>query len=99
MLLEWVPIAMPQKAIKPELKASFGIILKIADKKHSYGLHSVTCKCCGDAGHVQLCCKRTTDFPALTRSKPRESSAVLPVTNVHSEPVNPLESNIPKMGT
>ena len=30
MLLEWVPIAMPKKAIKQELKASFGIILKIA---------------------------------------------------------------------
>ena len=49
----------------------------------------ITCKYCGEAGHVHSeCHKRAIDFPALIRSKPRESSTVLLETNVHSEPVN-----------
>ena len=49
----------------------------------------ITCKYCGEAGHVHSeCYKRAIDFPALIRSKPRESSTVLLETNVHSEPVN-----------
>ena len=39
----------------------------------------ITCKYCGDAGHVQSeCHMRATDFPALTRSKPRESGTAVP---------------------
>ena len=49
----------------------------------------ITCKYFGEAGHVQSeCHKRATDFPASPSSKPRESSTVLPETNIHSEPVN-----------
>ena len=33
------------------------------------------------------CHKRVTGSPALTRSKPRESSTAVPETNGHSEPV------------
>ena len=45
----------------------------------------ITCKYCGEAGHVQSeCHKRAINFPALTRSKSCESSTVLPETNVHS---------------
>ena len=116
---------MPNEAIKQELQANFGTVLKITGKKHYDGLRSsikivtmkksdlqsnpipsyiqvsgcdiyatyqgqvITCKYCGKAGHVQLeCHKRATDFSAITRSKPLESSTVLPETNVHSEPVN-----------
>ena len=125
ILLGWVPIRMPNEAIKQELEANFGALLKITDKKHSDGLRSgmrivtmkkfdlqnnpilsyihvsgceiyvtyqgqvITCKCCGEAGHVQSeCHERAIDFPSLIRNKPRESSTVLPETNVHSEPVN-----------
>ena len=124
VLLRWVPIPMPYWAIKKELEANFGIVLKITDKKHSDGLRSririvtmkkscllsnpipsyiqvsgceiyvtyqrqvTTCKYCDHAGYGQSeCHKRETDFPALTRSKPRESSTALPETNVHPEPV------------
>ena len=49
----------------------------------------ITCKYCGEAGHVQSeCHELAVDFPALIRNKPRESSTVLPETNVHSESVN-----------
>ena len=49
----------------------------------------ITCKYCGEAGHVQSeCQERAMDFPALTRNKPGESNTVLPETKVHSEPVN-----------
>ena len=40
VLLRWVPILMPNKAIKKELEANFSTVLKIADKKHSNGLRS-----------------------------------------------------------
>ena len=125
ILLGWVPISMPNEAIKQELKANFDTALNITDKKYSDGLRSgmrfvamkksdlqsnpvpsciqvsdceifvtcqgqvITCKCCDEAGHVQSeCHKRATDSPALTRSKSRESSTVLPETNVHCEQVN-----------
>ena len=49
---------------------------------------AISCKNCGEAGHVQSeCHKRATDFPAPTRSKRRESSTVLLEANVNSEPV------------
>ena len=125
ILLGWVPIPMPNEAIKQELEANFGAVLKITDKKHSDGLRSgmrivtmkksdlqnnpipsyihvsgceiyvtyqgqvITCKYCGEAGHVQSeCQERAMDFPALTRNKPGESNTVLPEKKVHSEPVN-----------
>ena len=125
ILLGWVPIPMPNEAIKQELEANFGAVLKITDKKHSDGLRSgmrivtmkkydlqnnlipsyihvsgceiyvtyqgqvITCKYCGEAGHVQSeCQERAIDFPALIRNKPHESSTVLPETKIHSEPVN-----------
>ena len=90
---------MPNEAIKQELEAKFGSVLKITDKKHSDGLRSgmrivtmkkcdlqrnpipsyiqvsgceiyvtyqgqvITCKYCGEAGHVQSeCHKRAIDF-------------------------------------
>ena len=38
ILLGWVPIPMPNEAIKQELEANFGTALKITDKKHSDSL-------------------------------------------------------------
>ena len=40
ILLGWVPIRIPNEAIKQELEANFGAVLKITDKKHSDGLRS-----------------------------------------------------------
>ena len=40
ILFGWVPIPTLNEAIKQELKAKFGIVLKITDKKHSDGLRS-----------------------------------------------------------
>ena len=49
----------------------------------------ITCKYCGEAGHVQSeCQERAIDFSALIRNKPRKSNTVLPETKAHSEPVN-----------
>ena len=49
----------------------------------------ITSKYCSDVGHIQSeCHKLATDFPALTRCKPCESSTAVPVTNAHLEPVN-----------
>ena len=68
----------------------FQVTLKLVVAKNvTYQGKVIPCKYCGDAGHVQSeCHKRATDFPAPTRSKPCDSSAVLPETNVHPEPVN-----------
>ena len=43
----------------------------------TYQGQAITCKYCGEAGHVESKChKRAIDFPALICSKPRESSTV-----------------------
>ena len=55
----------------------------------TYQGQAITFQYCGGVGYVQSeCHKRETDFLALTRSKPRESSTAVPETIAYPEPVN-----------